>query len=76
MRPEESASASDPRSAFRAYLQRGVKAYKEKNYLEAASNFDHAPAQGEWKMGENADYFHVCTNETVHGHRLPTWPTK
>lgn len=42
MRPEESASASDPRSAFRAYLQRGVKAYKEKNYLEAASNFDQA----------------------------------
>ncbi|HZK82856.1 MAG TPA: 3-phosphoserine/phosphohydroxythreonine transaminase, partial [Humisphaera sp.] len=22
----------------------------------------------------NADYFHVCSNETVHGHRLPTWP--
>jgi curved DNA-binding protein CbpA len=40
--PEESASASDPRQAFRAYLQRGVKAYKEKNYLEAASNFDQA----------------------------------
>ena len=42
MRPEESTSASDPRQAFRAYLQRGVKAYKEKNYLEAASNFDQA----------------------------------
>lgn len=42
MRPEESTAASDPRSAFRAYLQRGVKAYKEKNYLEAASNFDQA----------------------------------
>jgi curved DNA-binding protein CbpA len=40
--PEESTSASDPRQAFRAYLQRGVKAYKEKSYLEAASNFDQA----------------------------------
>ena len=39
-----------------------------------ASNFDHCPAQNEWKMSDNADYFHVCSNETVHGHRLPTWP--
>ena len=41
-RPEETLSASDPRQAFRAYLQRGVKAYKEKNWLEAASDFDQA----------------------------------
>jgi len=40
-----------------------------------ASNFDHTPAQGEWRMSEAADYFHVCSNETVHGHRLPAWPT-
>jgi phosphoserine aminotransferase len=39
-----------------------------------ASNFDHSPASGDWKMSDKADYFHVCTNETVHGHRLPTWP--
>jgi len=39
-----------------------------------ASNFDHCPAQGEWKLSSDADYFHVCSNETVHGHRLPTWP--
>jgi phosphoserine aminotransferase len=39
-----------------------------------SSNFDHCPAQSEWKMSANADYFHVCTNETVHGHRLPHWP--
>ena len=38
------------------------------------SNFDHAPASGEWKLSDKADYFHVCTNETVHGHRLPNWP--
>lgn len=40
-----------------------------------ASNFDHAPPPGEWKLNPEADYFHVCTNETVHGHRLPQWPT-
>ncbi|HEY4561426.1 MAG TPA: DnaJ domain-containing protein, partial [Thermoanaerobaculia bacterium] len=34
VRPEES-SATDPRQLFRVYLQRGVKAYKEKSYLEA-----------------------------------------
>jgi phosphoserine aminotransferase len=40
-----------------------------------ASNFDHSPAQSEWKLSSDADYFHVCTNETVHGHRMPKWPT-
>ncbi|HYE18271.1 MAG TPA: 3-phosphoserine/phosphohydroxythreonine transaminase [Tepidisphaeraceae bacterium] len=39
-----------------------------------ASNFDHSAPQSEWKLTDGADYFHVCTNETVHGHRLPTWP--
>jgi len=39
-----------------------------------ASNFDHAPQPGEWKLNGDADYFHVCSNETVHGHRLPTLP--
>src|SRR3954454_1009836 len=39
-----------------------------------SSNFDHSPPPGEWKLNADADSFHVCTNETVHGHRLPTWP--
>src|SRR5688500_17154375 len=39
-----------------------------------STNFDHSPPQSEWKMSDGADYFHVCTNETVHGHRLPQWP--
>lgn len=39
------------------------------------SNFDHSPLPNEWKLSDGADYFHVCSNETVHGHRLPTWPT-
>jgi len=39
-----------------------------------ASNFNHSPQPSEWKLSDGADYFHVCSNETVHGHRLPTWP--
>ena len=39
-----------------------------------ASNFDHSAKPSDWKLSSDADYFHVCTNETVHGHRLPTWP--
>ncbi|HWE02312.1 MAG TPA: 3-phosphoserine/phosphohydroxythreonine transaminase [Tepidisphaeraceae bacterium] len=39
-----------------------------------ASNFDHSPPPAEWKLDGAADYFHVCSNETVHGHRLPAWP--
>jgi DnaJ-class molecular chaperone len=35
-------SDSDPRQVARAYLQRGIKAYKEKSFLEAADNFDRA----------------------------------
>jgi phosphoserine aminotransferase len=39
-----------------------------------SANFDHSPASGDWKLSPQADYFHVCTNETVHGHRLANWP--
>lgn len=38
------------------------------------ANFDHCPAQGEWKMSAQSDYFHICSNETVHGHRLTALP--
>jgi len=40
-----------------------------------SSNFDHSPPPSEWKLSSDADYFHVCSNETVHGHRLPQWPS-
>jgi phosphoserine aminotransferase len=40
-----------------------------------ASNFDHSAPASEWKLSSDADYFHVCSNETVHGHRLVPWPT-
>ena len=49
VRPDE--GAADPRQLFKVYLQRGVKAYKEKNYLEAASNFDLA-TQTDPKSGQ------------------------
>jgi phosphoserine aminotransferase len=39
-----------------------------------ATNFDHSPTKSEWKLTDGADYFHVCSNETVHGHRLANWP--
>jgi phosphoserine aminotransferase len=39
-----------------------------------ASNFDHSPTPDQWKLNADADYFHVCSNETVHGHRLVQWP--
>ncbi len=39
-----------------------------------STNFDHSPPANEWKLTDGVDYFHVCSNETVHGHRLPTWP--
>jgi phosphoserine aminotransferase len=38
-----------------------------------ASGFDRAPVG--WSADPAASYLHVCSNETVHGHRLPEWPT-
>src|ERR1043165_2168484 len=39
-----------------------------------ATNFDHSTPAAEWKLDQGAAYLHVCSNETVHGHRLPEWP--
>jgi phosphoserine aminotransferase len=38
-----------------------------------ATSFDR-PATG-WTADPGAAYLHVCSNETVHGHRLAEWPT-
>jgi curved DNA-binding protein CbpA len=35
-------SPSDPKQVARVYLQRGVRAFREKNLVEAADNFDRA----------------------------------
>jgi phosphoserine aminotransferase len=37
-----------------------------------ASNFDRPPTG--WTADPAASYLHVCSNETVHGHRLAEWP--
>ncbi len=39
-----------------------------------ATNFDHTPAPATWKLSPDAAYLHVCSNETVHGHRLVELP--
>jgi len=36
-----------------------------------ATHFDRPPA---FTADPNASYLHVCSNETVHGHRLAEWP--
>src|SRR5205085_12548368 len=38
-----------------------------------ATNFDRRPTG--WTADPAASYLHVCSNETVHGHRLVEWPT-
>jgi len=54
----------------------GAKDLGKVNIVESSepTNFDHSPAASKWKLTQGADYFHVCSNETVHGHRLPVWP--
>jgi phosphoserine aminotransferase len=39
-----------------------------------ATNFDRCPAESTWKRSADAAYLHVCSNETVHGHRLVELP--
>ena len=51
-------------------------AYGEKIRVIAtseATNFDRPPTG--WTADPAASYLHVCSNETVHGHRLVEWPT-
>jgi len=50
-------------------------AYGEKVRVIASSEstkFDRPPTG--WTADPNAAYLHVCSNETVHGHRLVDWP--
>jgi phosphoserine aminotransferase len=37
-----------------------------------ATSFDRPPTG--WTADPSASYLHVCSNETVHGHRLAEWP--
>src|SRR3954470_9345188 len=50
-------------------------AYGEKIRVVGSSentNFDRPPTG--WTADPGAAYLHVCSNETVHGHRLVEWP--
>jgi len=50
-------------------------AYGDKIKIIASSegtDFDRPPVG--WSASPNASYLHVCSNETVHGHRLVQWP--
>jgi len=40
----------------------------------ADSHFTSLPAPAQWQLSDNAQYVHICTNETIHGvefHSLP-----
>jgi len=60
------------------WSSKAYKAAKAAGYAVRAvassesSNFDHAPTG--WTADPAASYLHVCSNETVHGHRLAEWP--
>ncbi|MGE5233233.1 MAG: J domain-containing protein [Acidobacteriota bacterium] len=65
-RPETTqARASDAEQVGRLYLQRGIKAYREKNYLEAADNFDRATKADP----ENAQAWHHLALACSHQQR-------
>lgn len=38
------------------------------------SKFDHIPAQQELKLDPNADYLHICFNNTIYGTKFPYIP--
>ena len=70
-RPTTSSAASGRRRPRRP----AQGAYGEKIRVIATSestNFDRPPTG--WTADPNAAYLHVCSNETVHGHRLVEWP--
>jgi phosphoserine aminotransferase len=58
------------------------KSYKEANkyctsHLAATGaegNFTSIPAAAQWQLSSNAQYVHICTNETIHGVEFHTLP--
>jgi phosphoserine aminotransferase len=61
--------------------------WSEKSYKEASkyctphlaatgseSNFTSIPAAAQWQLSSNAQYVHICTNETIHGVEFHTLP--
>jgi phosphoserine aminotransferase len=58
------------------------KSYKEaSNYCMshlaatgAENNFTSIPTAAQWQLSSNAQYVHICTNETIHGVEFHTLP--
>ncbi len=61
--------------------------WSEKSYKEASkyctshlaasgadSHFTAIPATAQWQLSNNAQYVHICTNETIHGVEFHTLP--
>ena len=61
--------------------------WSEKSYKEASkyctshlaatgaeSHFTSIPAAAQWQLNSNAQYVHICTNETIHGVEFHTLP--
>jgi phosphoserine aminotransferase len=61
--------------------------WSEKSYKEASkyctshlaatgaeSHFTSVPAAAQWQLSSNAQYVHICTNETIHGVEFHTLP--
>ena len=61
--------------------------WSEKSYKEASkyctphlaatgaeNNFTTLPAPAQWQLSSNAQYVHICTNETIHGVEFHTLP--
>jgi curved DNA-binding protein CbpA len=64
-RPLAQRQAADPGQLARVYLQRGSKAYRDKNYFEAAENFDRATKA----QPENAKTWHHLALACSHQRR-------
>ena len=50
-------------------------AYGDKIRVIASSEATHFESSAPFTADPAASYLHVCSNETVHGHRLAEWPT-
>lgn len=64
-RPDTSGPKVDRKQVARVYLKRGVKAYREKNFLEAAENFDRATREDPG----NAQAWHHLARACAHQRR-------
>lgn len=67
-RPEAGSQKADKDQVLRVYLQRGVKAYRAKQYREAAENFDRATKEAP----DDARAWHHLARALAHQERYRT----